>query len=94
MTIQLMDFPPGWTCEVVTLRMERYLAMRLPLSEALAVAEHVEACLSCAQRITLLAYGGEAAAGSAPGHQGRRARSPESLDRHRGGPDERKGHGR
>jgi hypothetical protein len=25
-----MDFPPGWTCEVVTLRMERYLAMRLP----------------------------------------------------------------
>jgi hypothetical protein len=49
-----MDFPPGLTCELVETRLEQYLASALAWGEVLAVAEHLEACASCAQRLVLL----------------------------------------
>jgi hypothetical protein len=50
----MTEYPAGWTCEVVVLRFERYLASTLPLGEALALAEHLEACIVCAQRLALV----------------------------------------
>jgi hypothetical protein len=50
----MTEYPAGWTCEVVVLRFERYLACTLAPGEALAVAEHLEACLVCAQRLVLV----------------------------------------
>ena len=47
----MTEFPSGWTCEVTILRFERYLLATLPLGESLAVAEHIEACVSCAERL-------------------------------------------
>lgn len=52
----MTDYPPGWTCELVTLRIERYILRSLPRVEALAVAEHLEACGWCAQRLMLLGW--------------------------------------
>ena len=49
-----MEYPPGWTCEVVTLRLEYYILNTVPRIEALAIAEHVEACEPCAYRLVLL----------------------------------------
>jgi hypothetical protein len=49
-----MEYPPGWTCEGVRVRLERYLVLTLPSGEALAVAEHLEACVLCAQRLVQL----------------------------------------
>lgn len=46
-----MEYPAGWTCELIVLRLERYLDNALPRAESLAVAEHVEACASCAERL-------------------------------------------
>jgi hypothetical protein len=48
------EYPAGWTCDVVVLRLESYRLSRLPLGEALAVAEHLEACIVCAQRLVLV----------------------------------------
>ena len=48
------EYPPGWTCELVIIRIERYLSGALPLGEALALAEHLEACVVCAQRLFLM----------------------------------------
>jgi len=50
----MMDYPPGWTCEVVVVRLERYVVHTLPRAEALAIAEHIEACAACAQLVALL----------------------------------------
>jgi hypothetical protein len=50
----MSEYPPGWTCEVTLVRLERYTLMTLPWGEALAVAEHIEACVGCAERLTLL----------------------------------------
>jgi hypothetical protein len=50
----MTEYPPGWTCEVVILRLERYRLSTLPLGEALAIAEHLEACIVCAQRLVLI----------------------------------------
>jgi hypothetical protein len=50
----MTEYPAGWTCELVVLRLELYLAGTLPWGEALAVAEHLEACLVCAQRLALV----------------------------------------
>jgi hypothetical protein len=47
----MTEYPAGWACEDVVLRFERYLASTLPLGEALALAEHLEACMVCAQRL-------------------------------------------
>lgn len=48
-----MDYPAGWTCDVIELRLEHYLLGTLPRNEALALAEHVEACARCAQCLVL-----------------------------------------
>lgn len=49
----MVEYPPGWTCERTVLRFEVYLLGTLPLIEALAVAEHLEACDGCPQRLVL-----------------------------------------
>ena len=49
-----MEYPPGWTCEVTVVRIERYVMHTLPRPDALAVAEHIEACAACAQLVALL----------------------------------------
>jgi hypothetical protein len=49
----MVDHPPGWTCERTVLHFEHYLLNTLLLREALAVAEHLEACDGCAQRLVL-----------------------------------------
>lgn len=49
----MVDYPPGWTCERTTLQFEHYLLGTLLLREALAVAEHLEACDGCPQRLLL-----------------------------------------
>jgi anti-sigma factor RsiW len=50
----MMEYPPGWTCEVTVARIERYVMRTLPRPDALAVAEHIEACAACAQLVALL----------------------------------------
>ncbi|HEX6535026.1 MAG TPA: zf-HC2 domain-containing protein [Gemmatimonadaceae bacterium] len=52
--MRMVEHPPGVTCEVVALRLERYVVRTLPWGEALAVAEHVEACVSCAELLVLV----------------------------------------
>ena len=49
----MIDHPSGWTCERTVLQFEYYLSRTLPLVEALGVAEHVEACTECAERLVL-----------------------------------------
>jgi hypothetical protein len=53
-SMSFLEFPRGWTCEVTTLRLESYLLKTLSRREALAVAEHLEACPPCAQLIAIL----------------------------------------
>lgn len=48
-----MIYPGDWTCERAQLQLERYLLGTLSLGDALAVAEHLEACGGCAQRLVL-----------------------------------------
>jgi anti-sigma factor RsiW len=48
-----VEYPTGWTCEVTVVKLELYLLGTLTLAEALAVAEHVEACANCAQCLVL-----------------------------------------
>jgi anti-sigma factor RsiW len=48
-----MEYPPTWTCQVTLLRLDRYLLGTLFRSELLAIAEHLEACMSCAQTLAL-----------------------------------------
>jgi hypothetical protein len=49
-----VTYPAGWTCDQVAVRLERYLLSALPLGEALAIAEHIEACACCGQALVLL----------------------------------------
>jgi hypothetical protein len=49
-----LTYPPGWTCDETTVRLERYLLSTLTLGEALAIAEHLEACPWCGQALVLL----------------------------------------
>ena len=49
-----MEYPPGCTCEVVILRLEYYFLNTVPRVEALAIAEHVEACEPCAHELARL----------------------------------------
>lgn len=58
-----MEYPPGWTCELILVRLELYLLGTLPRVEALAVAEHVEACPGCAHRLALSLPAGNARRG-------------------------------
>jgi anti-sigma factor RsiW len=48
-----MEYPTGWTCERAERQLEAYLLSRLVLAEALALAEHLEACPSCPERLVL-----------------------------------------
>lgn len=50
----MLDYPPGWTCEKTRVEFEDYCRSRLQLVQALAVAEHLEACPGCAQQLVLL----------------------------------------
>ena len=52
-----VEYPSGWTCEVTVVRLERYVAESLPRREMLAVGEHLEACVECAQALVLLRPG-------------------------------------
>ena len=52
----MTEYPVGWTCELISVRLERYLVEALPRGELLAVAEHLEACISCAHRVVLLRH--------------------------------------
>jgi anti-sigma factor RsiW len=54
----MTEYPAGWTCELVLVRLERYRTGTLPLLEALALAEHLEACMECAQRLVLAVASG------------------------------------
>jgi anti-sigma factor RsiW len=49
----MMEHPSGWTCEEIKRQLEAYLRSTLPHGKALAVAEHLEACAGCAQRLVL-----------------------------------------
>ena len=49
----MVEYPPGWTCEKTVVQFEYYFESRLQLSQALAVAEHLEACPVCAQLLVL-----------------------------------------
>ena len=46
-----MNYPASWTCERTRLQFEQYLLSTLVLSEALAVAEHLEACEGCVHHL-------------------------------------------
>ena len=48
-----MDYPAGWTCERIVLQLEVYLRSVTSPGESWAIAEHVEACVECAQRLVL-----------------------------------------
>ena len=52
-----MEYPSGWTCEVTVVRLERYVVESLPRREILAIGEHLEACVECAQALALLRAG-------------------------------------
>ena len=45
----MLDYPPGWTCERTARELKRYLLETLVLREALALAEHLEACEGCTE---------------------------------------------
>jgi len=49
-----MDYPTGWTCERTVLQLEHYLRSTVSLDDSLAVAEHLEACPGCVQRLVLV----------------------------------------
>jgi hypothetical protein len=53
MILPMIEFPSGCTCEFTVIRFERYLMATLPLGESLIIAEHIEACVSCAQLLVL-----------------------------------------
>ena len=52
-----VEYPSSWTCEVTVVRLERYVVESLPRREMLAVGEHLEACVECAQALALLRAG-------------------------------------
>jgi anti-sigma factor RsiW len=49
----MVVYPKEWTCERTTRQLEQYLRGTLVLQELLAVAEHIEACPGCAQRLVI-----------------------------------------
>jgi len=50
----MSEYPPGWTCEKTMVQFEHYFRSQLQLAHALAMAEHLESCPGCAQRLVLL----------------------------------------
>jgi hypothetical protein len=59
----MTEYPAGWTCQVVILRLERYRVATLALAESLAIAEHLEACTDCAERLLMVMVPGSRAHG-------------------------------
>ena len=49
----MVEYPSGWTCELIVVKLELYLRDTLSRGESLAVAEHLEACVECAQHLVL-----------------------------------------
>jgi hypothetical protein len=49
-----MEYPPGCTCALVAARLGGYLRRTLSRLDALVLAEHLEACPPCAQRLDTL----------------------------------------
>ncbi|MGH7511973.1 MAG: zf-HC2 domain-containing protein [Gemmatimonadales bacterium] len=49
----MVEYPSGWTCELIVVKLELYLSDTLARVELLAVAEHLEACPECAQHLML-----------------------------------------
>jgi hypothetical protein len=49
----MVVYPKDWTCERTARQLESYLLGTLVLQESLAVAEHIEACSGCAQRLVI-----------------------------------------
>ena len=49
----MVEYPSGWTCELIIVKFELYLRDTLSRDESLAVAEHLEACAECAQHLVL-----------------------------------------
>jgi len=47
----MTNYPLGWECTAVSLRLERYLSGDLPRAELLAVAAHLEVCELCLERV-------------------------------------------
>lgn len=47
-------YPKEWPCERTAAQFEPYLLGTLVLEETLAVAEHIEACPGCAQRLLVV----------------------------------------
>jgi anti-sigma factor RsiW len=87
------DYPAGWTCELIAVRIERYLVSALPHGEALAVAEHIEACVWCAERIAMVRLLGETSAASKHRPRTHPAPSDGAGIRRRGGKRKRGDHG-
>ncbi len=48
------EYPAEWTCTRTMQQFESYLLNTLRLAESLSVAEHLEACEACAQRIVIV----------------------------------------
>ncbi|MFN2564973.1 MAG: hypothetical protein ABR499_08190 [Gemmatimonadaceae bacterium] len=53
----MTEYPAGYTCEATVLRLDRYVVGSLPRADSLAVAEHLEACALCTERLVLLRLG-------------------------------------
>jgi hypothetical protein len=83
--MHVTNYPVGWTCELIIIRIERYLVGALPRGEALAVAEHIEACIWCAERVAMVRLLGETRAAPKPRPHARRAPSGGAGARRRGG---------
>jgi hypothetical protein len=89
------DYPVGWTCELIIVRIERYLVDGLPRVEALAVAEHIEACIWCGERVAMARLLlGETRAAPKQRPQARRAPSGGVGARRRGGKSGSRGRGK
>ena len=55
----MVEYPSGWTCELIIVKLELYLRDTLSREESLAMAEHLEACAWCAQRLVLRSAAGQ-----------------------------------
>jgi hypothetical protein len=49
----MVVYPKDWTCDRTARQLESYLLGTLVLQDSLAVAEHLEACPVCAQRLVI-----------------------------------------
>jgi anti-sigma factor RsiW len=92
--MRVTNYPAGWTCDLIVVRIERYLAGGLPRAEALAVAEHIEACVWCSERIAMLLLLGETSDASEHRPGPRRAPSGGAATQRRRGKRKRGNDGR